>query len=422
MLVQSLENSTMISNNGTPNDKFCILPWIHVNLWPSGDVHPCCLGDWQNPVGNVKDNTIKEIVNGEPLREMRKQMMSGQAPASCDRCFGRERLDISSLRQEMNRVFAHHTTQALANTNPDYTLKDVRLKYWDFRFSNLCNMKCRMCGTGFSSLWYDDEVAMGMKNINKRLINANEFSKQDLIDFVDENIHDVEYIYFAGGEPLIMDEHYYILEKLIEIGKTDVILRYNTNGLKLNFKKYNVIDMWKNFSNVHVLCSVDSYQERAEYVRHGTRWNAIVDNLKELNAASSISLSIEVTTSLFNIYTLPELFDHLMSIGISASQIQTHNILQTPLYYHSAILREQDKTAIHQKINNYIEGFDDFHKTILTQKFSALIEHMNEDIPDVEHWRKVFKNKTDMLDRLRNENFNSVFTELNDFYNSISND
>ena len=413
----------MNSNKPIPDHTFCILPWIHLNVWPSGDVHACCLGDWSNPIGNVKNNTLEEIANSDALKLMRKQMLDGVTPSVCERCVEREHLNITSLRQSKNNIFKHLIPEALANTTDDYGLKKLKLRYWDFRFSNLCNMKCRMCGAGFSSMWYDDEIAIGGKtHINKRVVNANDYSKQDLITFIDDNINDVEFIYFAGGEPLIMDEHYYILEKLIEIGKTDTVLRYNTNGLKLQFKSHNLLELWSKFSKVNVACSIDSYGKRAEYVRHGTRWDVLTNNISTLVAMDNITLEIEVTTSIFNIYTLPELFDELVMLGVQLPQIQTHNILQNPVYYHSALLSDSDKQNVVDKFTSYKNQHELQESTVLQSKFSSVIENMYKNLEDKQMWLKMFKDKTDTLDKLRHENFLKTFPELANFYNSINND
>ena len=413
-----------MTSDNNPSKTFCILPWIHLNLWPSGDVHACCLGDWENPIGNVKDNTLVELANSDAMKNMRKQMLSGEAPAQCDRCFDRERMNIVSFRQSKNNIFKHRITEAIANTNDDFSLREVNFRYWDFRFSNLCNMKCRMCGSGFSSLWYDDEIAMGNKaHVSKRVVNANEYSKQDLLEFVDQHIHEVEFIYFAGGEPLIMDEHYYILEKLIELGRTDVILRYNTNGLKLKFKNHDLLDLWSNFNIVNVSFSADSFGSRAEYIRHGTRWNIIKKNIELLAKIKNISLNIEVTTGLFNIYTLPEFFDELLKLGVTVDQIHTHNVLQTPLYYHSAILNDADKANIVAKFNAYVENFSgsDRDRNNLKEKFKSIVTNMNKNIENLNYWRESFLEKTSMLDKIRNEEFLTTFPELESFYNSVKN-
>jgi sulfatase maturation enzyme AslB (radical SAM superfamily) len=130
-----------------------------------------------------------------------------------------------SPRVNMTEKFGADVDKMIANTNRETGHNnDFSLKYWDFRFSNICNFKCRMCGTFASSKWADDEMAIHGQS-NNGLMNFRSESREDIMNYVDKFIGDVQEIYFAGGEPLIMDEHYIILEKLIAAGRTDVILR-----------------------------------------------------------------------------------------------------------------------------------------------------------------------------------------------------
>ena len=95
----------------------------------------------------------------------------------------------------------------------------------------------------------------------------------------------VEYIHFAGGEPLITDEHYKVLEKLIERGRTDITIRYSTNFNQLKYKKYDVIEMWKHFKHIQLMTSLDDYGDRYNYIRNGGEWNNVIENYKKLKEA-----------------------------------------------------------------------------------------------------------------------------------------
>jgi MoaA/NifB/PqqE/SkfB family radical SAM enzyme len=112
-------------------------------------------------------------------------------------------------------MFGHHIDKAVNNTNKDGSYDEMKLVYWDFRFSNLCNMKCRMCGGHLSSMWVADEDKI-YHRVSKAnpVVNVADNSIDNIYKILNENMEYVEEIYFAGGEPLIMDEHYYILEKL----------------------------------------------------------------------------------------------------------------------------------------------------------------------------------------------------------------
>lgn len=390
-------------------DTFCILPWIHLNITPSGLVKPCCM----NPtaLGNLRNETLSEISNNDAIKAFRKDIMNGVVPDGCERCAEREVMGITSMRQSKNEIFKHHIDNVLAATDEDMFVNDFKLHYWDFRFSNLCNMKCRMCGPHFSSMWYNDEIKLyGRSSIEKQVLNANDDSKDNLLDMIDEHINDVEYIYFAGGEPLIMDEHYYILDKLIKADKTDVQLRYNTNLLKLSYKKWNVIDLWKQFDSVQLNCSIDSFGDRLEYIRHGAVWNTLKDNMKQL-MDNDFKFSIEVTTNVFNTYTLVDFINELTSMGIPLHKIMLHNILQYPEYYHSALMTDTMKEDTINSLTNFMNSTDNQH---IISGITSVINNMNKQFDDKELLLQKFRKKTKELDTIRGESFTDTFPELSE--------
>ena len=416
-----------MSKSDIPSDTFCVLPWMHVNFWPSGDVHHCCMGDWRNPMGNLSEGSPDEIVNNERYKELRLKFLNNEKPASCMRCFEREDYGVQSMRQHHNDYFASSIPEVLANTHEDGFVDNFKFEYWDFRFSNLCNMKCRMCGSGFSSQWFDDEVELFKRygtavHASKRVMNAKDKSTVDVESWIDEKIDDVKYCYFAGGEPLIMDEHYYILQRLLDANRTDVKLRYNTNLLKLNFKHFDLIEMWSKFDSVQINPSLDDIGARAEYIRKGTVWNDIEENLVKLLSAKNISIAIECTTQAMNVLTLPEFITRLSELGISPNKIMLHNILQQPQFMSVKVLSDELKQQVEHKLSAFVSTIEnEFIRNDLAAKFQKVIKYMNEttDI-DVVELQKEFKIKQIKLDTIRNESFVSVFPHLEEWYNEIS--
>lgn len=410
-----------------PSDTFCVLPWMHVNLWPSGDIHHCCLGDWNNPMGNLSDGAPDEIVNNDRYKQLRLKFLNNEKPDSCVRCFEREDYGMTSMRQHHNDYFASSIPDVLKKTQPDGFVDNFKFEYWDFRFSNLCNMKCRMCGSGLSSQWFDDELELFKLyntpvHASKRVMNAQEKSQIDIKKWIDEKINEVKYCYFAGGEPLIMDEHYYILQRLIDENRTDVELRYNTNLLKLNFKNFDLIEMWEKFDSVQVRPSLDDIGARAEYIRKGTVWNDIEKNLVKLASVKNISIAIECTTQAMNIFTLPEFITRLSELGISSNRIMLHNILQYPQFMSVKVLSNELKQQAEHKLSAFVSTIENESiRDDLADKFQKIINYMNEttDI-DVTHMQKEFKIKQKKLDVIRNESFVDVFPHLKEWYDEIS--
>lgn len=413
----------------SPSETFCVLPWLHVNLWPSGDVHHCCLAEKDNAMGQLSTATPDQIVNNKKYKDLRLKMLKGEKPFSCMRCFEREDHNIVSMRQHHNDFFQDRIDSVLSKTQPDGHVDDFKFEYWDFRFSNLCNMKCRMCGSHFSSQWYDEEVELVRRgNLNSksypvashRLMNAQDTSSFDIIEWIDSKIDDVKYIYFAGGEPLIMDEHYYILQKLIEKDRRDVKIKYNTNLLKLRFKQHDLLDMWSNFNDIQVSASIDDIDARAEYIRKGTVWKDIENNLQQLNT-TNVKLHIECTTQILNVLNLPKLFERLQTIGIPSYSIMLHNVLQSPEHYTVKVLSDELKQQVKNQFEDCLNTLEHKERAILEPKLKNILDYMYDmNNFDRQEQQRRFKKRTQQMDNLRQENFNKVFPELEEWYNGIS--
>lgn len=311
------------------SESFCILPWMHLNVQPNGEVFQCCMAPTDRPIGSVTENTLPEIWNNHSMKDIRRKMLKGIKPKLCQRCYMMEDTGVASPRNTFNKFFEKDIDKLTRNTDKEsgHNHKFI-LKYWDFRWSNICNFKCRMCGTFASSKWVDDEIALHGKTYGG-LKNFRTEAKEDIFKYVDEFMDDVEEIYFAGGEPLMMDEHYQILEKLIAAGRTNVRLRYNTNFSHIKFKKWDLQELWQHFlddphGNIQLFASLDAVGKIAEVARHGTKWNIVHRNVKEcIDRGMEIHLS--PTLSLLNIFHMSELLDVVFELGIPEDRVTMNN-------------------------------------------------------------------------------------------------
>ena len=209
------------------SDVFCIIPWIHMHAFPNGQAYPCCLGDSHHAIGNLHKNTIAEVWNDEPYRNMRVNILNETPCNECSKCYEQEKHGFMSMRNSTNKSFGQHIG-LVDQTKPDGTFDDFKLRYYDIRFTNLCNFSCRTCGGWFSSSWYQEEVDLFGKRDYPQFMYAGK-DKDDMWNQMQEHIPYLEQIYFAGGEPLIMEEHYNLLKELVSREQFDVRLQYNTN-------------------------------------------------------------------------------------------------------------------------------------------------------------------------------------------------
>lgn len=392
------------------SEHFCMIPWIHMHAWPTGEAYPCCLGEGQHPVGNLKEKTIAELWNDQPYREMRQNMLADRPSKECTRCYEQEKAGFSSMRNSTNRHFAQHI-DIVDQTLEDGTFPDMKFRYWDIRFSNTCNLKCRSCGSIFSSRWYDDDVKLHGKPLRDRILFAGRH-EMDIWEQMEDQIQYLEQIYFAGGEPLIMEEHYRILDKLIELGKTDVKLTYNTNLTEFRFKKKHVLEYWKQFKNVSVAASLDGMGDLAELVRSGTKWAEVEQNIRDLKReCPHIDFLISPTLSIMNVWQLPKFHRYMVEQGYLKHGDLNVNILQSPKEYRIDILPSDIKAElveIYQQHIAWCEPHDSL--TRATGGFQSAIQFMLAE-DNTQHLPK-FWSVAKSLDTIRKESILEVIPEL----------
>ena len=395
----------------------CAVPWMHLNFEPSGKVMPCCLTSTHNyEAGDLNKQTVEEIWNSPNQKALRRTMMAGQEPKICSKCFDKERVTGESGRVHHNREFPE-----VINSIPNITLEDgtcttMELKYWDFRFSNLCNMKCRSCGPRYSSAWVPDAKKLWFKPGLGKVTNIETVEEQTNYDFLEEQAKYVKKIYFAGGEPLLMPEHWQTLDILVKNKRFDVRISYNTNASTLTYGKKNVIDYWNQWlpGKVEVWPSIDEIGERAELIRSGTVWSKVEENLITLGQLKNIYLRPGMTIGAWNVNRLPEIIMHLVRLGVIKKDHQYQNffinLLEDPIHYHVSILNNQFKKDTIDKIEQFISNFKNSHNTDLTLKFIQIIHELKK--PQNIEARDKFFDMTKKLDDIRNENTFEVIPEL----------
>ena len=394
------------------NKSFCMYPWIHLHAFPTGEAYPCCNTEMSELVGNTRESTIQEVWDGAPMQEVRRKMLAGESVKGCTRCYEQEDSGFFSMRMSANKHFGHHIALT-DNPNPP-----MKLIYWDIRFSNLCNLRCRSCGHIFSSNWYDDQVKLAgqkWKEQNTR-INFAGRSEDDIWNQLEPQIDNLEQVYFAGGEPLIMEEHYRLLHELIKRGRTDVRLIYNTNFSQLTYKKTNVLELWREFDSVSVGASLDGSGVRGEYIRKGTNWAQVERNREEmLRVCPRVDFYISPTLSIMNSLHIPDFHKDWVNKGFIKPQDLMLNLLQDPIYYRIDVLPFQYKVNVQEKFIEHIAWLKPQDRlTRATVGFESAVKFMMAD--DKSNLLLNFKNQTAHLDRIRNENILNAIPELGSLY------
>ena len=399
------------------SETFCMLPWVHMHAFPDGRAYPCCLADYWHPVGDLRKNTMAEVWNQDPYKKIRINMLNEKPSKECSKCYEQEKHGAFSMRNDSNRNYGHLINEVDA-TLEDGTHPEFKIRYWDVRFSNLCNFRCRTCGPIFSSNWYNDHIKLynrvpDVLNRDMARVEYTTGNEDGMLEQMEQHIPFLEQVYFAGGEPLIMKEHYYLLEKLIDAGKTDVRIQYNTNFSELAFKDKHVFEYWKHFKNVSVGASLDASGARAELMRKGTDWAQAVDNRQRMMAeVPHVDFYVSSTVGSLNVLHVLDFHREWTELGLIKAKDWNVNICQSPEWYRADIFPEEfKKNVIYPAYEEHIKWLaphDDLRRA--TTGFRSLVNLMKST--DASHLWPRFVEECAKLDAVRNENVWDTFPEL----------
>ncbi len=390
---------------------FCVLPWIHIRTKSDNKVFPCAAWGKSEPFGDLNKSSINEVMTSETFNTLRKNMLEGVATEGCSGCYARDAADKNnggdvSMRKMFNSQFKDQIDDIIKHTNSDGSLsRPFQLKAMFVQFSNLCNMACRSCNPSHSSLIAQE------KNRKKSVIKITDNNPSAFGQFMDR-LDQVQFINFAGGETAFIDEHWEILDRLLEINKTDVTIHWNTNLSTINYNGKNLVDYSKKFPKFLIRASLDATHERAELYRHNTSWPVIESNLRLLKQHKALYVVL-CTVGATNIWHVPDMHQYLIENSFfptSNHSIFLGNALYWPEILSATILPLHFKDEVTTKIQNHIAWL---HANKINAKFhfwESLIHYMNNEnksylLPDFVEYNM-------QLDKKRNQNFFSTFPEL----------
>ena len=304
----------------------------------------------------------------------------------------------------------------MQTTQEDGTVEQMNLAYFDIRFSNLCNMKCRSCGPHFSSKWAED--------INGKP-EVIEINHQDMWDEIEEVLPTIEEVYFTGGESLFMPQHYRLLDMLIERGLKPR-LTYNSNATRLSLKGKHIKDYWQHFDRIFYCVSLDQVEHKAEYTRAGQTWDTVFTNLCwirdnfEHSYEKGVVIQPNPTISVLNVVDLRHIVNYLFEHNIPTDfDINLSNLLVGPDWLSCTILPKHLKDLAKQNIELLKDDIDKMEmypqrKEFLNNGLDNIINFMYNS--DDTHLIPEFRKQMQSLDLKRGENFLKVFPELKDLY------
>lgn len=401
---------------------FCLAPWVHFHVTSMGMMGLCSMaeqGPYDPGYGNLNKETFAQLWQGKAIREFRLKMLRGEPDPRCINCYG-NRLGHWTLRNEINSYTQH--LEWVADTNEQGFAPEAKPLFWDIRFSNICNLKCRSCIDVSSASWYDDAEVLGyldIRNTEKKIQGVAD--PAGLLHDLETYLPVVEGIRFAGGEPLLMEANYTILEQLTALGKYDTRIEYETNMTNLHYKGHNPLEVWPKFTNLLISISLDGLRTQSEFLRTGLKWDEVLQNWEDIKThCPGVRTRINYTVSVYNVFHLADFHREMVESGrMRAEQIQLICLVE-PYFLSMRLLPREMKKEVTRKLKahirwlrkqepfNHPEGFRRYANCFM--QWLACIKHLNEE--DWSHLIPMFIFHSSRLDELRNENSLAVFPEL----------
>jgi MoaA/NifB/PqqE/SkfB family radical SAM enzyme len=392
-----------------PNNKFCVLPWVSLEASPIGTVRPCCLAEQElrddsGKKFNLATAEFAAVQRSPDMQHLREQFLAGEEPETCRKCWREERSGRTSKRM--------HTLDRLKHMIPDqaWTADAKPLMFLDLKLGNICNLKCRICGSWSSSQFATEELQwLGPDQDRKSsyhytMLKAGAWPRENhgFWTEIDGVVDHIKYIEFTGGEPFLIKEHFDLLQQLVEKNlAAGIEIHYNTNGTQFPEAAEQI---WSHFKCVEIAFSIDDVGDRFEYQRSNASWAQVQENIsrfRELrHRCPNIQLQVCSTVNVFNVVYLEEL-----SHWIAAQHFDFvyWNMMHEAYYFSISTLPTAAKRVIDQRLALAQVTAQD------RREFDRIRDFMNA-APSLDG--TILRMRIADLDRKRNQNLCSVEPEL----------
>ena len=399
-----------------PHEKFCVLPWISLETSPVGTVRPCCLAeeellDNDGEKFNLSTAKFASIQSSDSMRRLRQQFVDGKQPQTCRKCFKEERSGRTSKRMHTLDRLKH-----MLSRETEWTSDAKPLMFLDLKLGNICNLKCRICGSWSSSTFATEELAnIGpdedrKSNHHYHMLRAGAWPRENPTFWQEiEQVSDqIRYIEFTGGEPFMIQEHFDLLQRLVDCGLAGQIeIHYNTNGTQWPQRGP---DIWPHFKTVEIAFSIDDIGQRFEYQRSNAVWSEVLVNLDRFRDLrrdhANIRLQCCSTVNVFNVFYLADLAHW---IDQQKFDFVYWNMMHEAYYFCINTLPDTAKQVITQRLRSAPVSAK--HQT----EFTRIVDFMNHGV-SLDGF--ILRMRMADLDRKRQQNLADVepeFAQLIDY-------
>ena len=392
-----------------PHDKFCVLPWVSLETSPIGTVRPCCLTD-EEITSNQGDKfdlataNLGEVQDSNYMRNLRQEFLDNKKPRTCRKCWNEERSGRTSKRM--------HTLDRLKHmlTDSEWTADAKPLMFLDLKLGNICNLKCRICGSWSSSTFAAEELNFIDKSEDKKsnfhytMLKQGAWPRENnqFWDQIHNILDQIQYIEFTGGEPFMIQEHFQLLQGIVDKGiANNVEIHYNTNGTQFPLVGPEI---WKHFKTVEIAFSIDDVGTRFEYQRSNASWSEVQNNIARFKNIQTqlpnLQLQVCSTVNVFNVMYLEDLATW---IDQQTFNFVYWNMMHEAYYFSISTLPESAKELAIQRLQQANVS----EKT--KQEFDRIIDFMKRGVSlDGD----ILRMKVKDLDRRRREDLRTCHSEL----------
>ena len=324
------------------NDFYCAAPWRGLHLSVGGQIKTCCAGS--NILGNLNNNKIEEVLQGPKIQEIRKSISQGIPHDYCRVCVEKDKLGNSE------RIW-HNTINPEFDPNTALPT-DYFPTMLDLRWNTTCNLSCNYCGPMISSKWADI-IGVPYKSGTRHYYNQ-------ACDFINNYKETVRNVSLVGGEPLLLPENDRLLDVISETCKVSVITNLTTplDNNKI-FKKLSTR------TNVDWFVSLENIEERFEYVRHGSTWNTLNENIQKIKTIPGHTLKVLAIYHIYNITRLDEMYDWAASAGLSIAWQPIIQPVELNPYKHNQAVKDLAQEELDKVLSRL--DLDETARTFLSQ-------------------------------------------------------
>lgn len=317
-------------------DNFCIAPFVNLSTTTDGRVRLCCQAKTFDI--NVANWKLNDIWNSKEFKNAREKFKKNEWPDECVSCRIKEENGISSRRGLENHRWKHLYSKEL--------LSNPKIHCYDLRMGHTCNLKCIMCTPMNSSLWVAEKDNYEHLKDHNTHIGHKWANETNLLNEIISNLENVQMLYFAGGEPLLIKKHKDLILHCIENGQAkNIDLVYDTNATMIDNEW---ISLWKNFNSVKIQFSIDGGKEVVEYVRYPVKYSNLIASL-EMLSKSTCDVYLQMALGAYNVFEIDNIIDLKNKYNCKGINI---SIVDWPNFMSIDNLTDKNKVLVKNKYKN----------------------------------------------------------------------